>query len=265
MSALPKSPSTDPVHYLRIAQEAVGIATHADLWRWLRHEVQSWVPHEALLIGWGDFQSGDLQHDIVSSLPGLRTRDWSPKAIRPLVSFFRDHWVAGLRRPCAIDLAECGDLLARSPEHRSPGDAILRLRVALVHGVSGHAQGSELMVAALGIPNGRPPGDGHALKLLLPFIEGVIRRLPPPPPLLRVVSSEGARTVPLEAPMLALSGREQQIMGWVAMGKTNPEIGSILQISEFTVKNHLKSIFAKLDATNRAQAVAKLTRIRAHA
>jgi len=264
MSALPKSPSTDPVQFLRIAQEAVGIETHADLWRWLRNAVQPWVPHEALLIGWGDFQSGDLQHDFVSSLPGLRTRDWSPKAIRPLVSFFHDHWVAGQRRPCAIDLAECGDLLARSPD-RSPRDAILRLRIALVHGVSGHAPGGELVVAALGIPDGRPPGDGNALKLLLPFIEAAIRRLPPPPPLLRVVSSEGARAVRPEFPMLALSGREQQIMGWVAMGKTNPEIGSILEISEFTVKNHLKSIFAKLDATNRAQAVAKLTRIRAHA
>ncbi len=54
-------------------------------------------------------------------------------------------------------------------------------------------------------------------------------------------------------------------MAWVAMGKTNPEIGCILSISEFTVKNHLKSIFSKLDVTNRAQAVAKLTRLTSHA
>ncbi len=63
----------------------------------------------------------------------------------------------------------------------------------------------------------------------------------------------------------ALSERERQIMVWVAMGKTNPEIGMILDISEFTVKNHMKSIFGKLDVTNRAQAVAKLTRIDAYA
>ena len=63
----------------------------------------------------------------------------------------------------------------------------------------------------------------------------------------------------------ALSERERQIMVWVAMGKTNPEIGMILDISEFTVKNHMKSIFSKLDVTNRAQAVAKLERMHAHA
>ena len=63
----------------------------------------------------------------------------------------------------------------------------------------------------------------------------------------------------------ALSDRERQIMDWVALGKTNPEIGCILHISEFTVKNHMKSIFTKLDVTNRAQAVAKLTRTAAYA
>ena len=59
-----------------------------------------------------------------------------------------------------------------------------------------------------------------------------------------------------------LSERERQIMVWVAMGKTNPEIGCILHISEFTVKNHMKSIFSKLDVTNRAQAVAYLAQVR---
>jgi DNA-binding CsgD family transcriptional regulator len=63
----------------------------------------------------------------------------------------------------------------------------------------------------------------------------------------------------------ALSERERQIMVWVALGKTNPEIGCILHISEFTVKNHMKSIFSKLDVTNRAQAVSKLTRVTSYA
>ena len=44
-------------------------------------------------------------------------------------------------------------------------------------------------------------------------------------------------------------------MEWVRMGKTNQEIGMILNISAFTVKNHLQRIFKKLDAMNRAQAV----------
>ena len=58
-----------------------------------------------------------------------------------------------------------------------------------------------------------------------------------------------------------LSERETQIMAWVAMGKTNSEIGSILNISGFTVKNHMQRIFQKLNVFNRAQAVSKVTRV----
>jgi DNA-binding CsgD family transcriptional regulator len=47
-------------------------------------------------------------------------------------------------------------------------------------------------------------------------------------------------------------------MEWVGKGKTNPEIGMILNISPFTVKNHLQRIFKKLDVMNRAQAVAQI-------
>jgi LuxR family quorum-sensing system transcriptional regulator SolR len=38
-------------------------------------------------------------------------------------------------------------------------------------------------------------------------------------------------------------------------GKTNEEIGEILGISVFTVKNHIQRILLKLNATNRVQAV----------
>ena len=54
-----------------------------------------------------------------------------------------------------------------------------------------------------------------------------------------------------------LTERELEILRWVTLGKTNPEIGTILNLSEFTVKNHLKRIFKKLDVLNRAQAVGK--------
>ena len=54
-----------------------------------------------------------------------------------------------------------------------------------------------------------------------------------------------------------LSNREHEILHWVTSGKTNLEIGMILEISPNTVKNHLKKIFHKLEVTCRAQAAAK--------
>jgi len=54
-----------------------------------------------------------------------------------------------------------------------------------------------------------------------------------------------------------LTGREQEILKWIHIGKSNIEIGLILGISPFTVKNHVQNILRKLNVQNRTQAVGK--------
>lgn len=54
----------------------------------------------------------------------------------------------------------------------------------------------------------------------------------------------------------SLTPREQEVLEQVAGGKTNREVGSILFISEETVKYHLKNIMQKLHLRNRAEVVA---------
>jgi len=54
-----------------------------------------------------------------------------------------------------------------------------------------------------------------------------------------------------------LSVREIEILKLVATGANNKEISEILVIAEGTVKNHLTSILAKLEARDRLQAVIK--------
>jgi DNA-binding NarL/FixJ family response regulator len=56
----------------------------------------------------------------------------------------------------------------------------------------------------------------------------------------------------LETP---LSTRELEVLRLVATGSSNKEIASTLVIAEGTVKNHLTSILAKLQARDRMQAV----------
>lgn len=53
-----------------------------------------------------------------------------------------------------------------------------------------------------------------------------------------------------------LSGRETEVVRWVACGKTNAEIGRILRISDKTVKTHVQNILCKLGLANRAQIAA---------
>ena len=50
-----------------------------------------------------------------------------------------------------------------------------------------------------------------------------------------------------------LSTREREILTLVANGLTNKEISTRLEISEYTVKNHLKNLFQKLHLNNRVQ------------
>ncbi len=59
----------------------------------------------------------------------------------------------------------------------------------------------------------------------------------------------------------ALSGRELEVMQWLKEGKTAWEIGMILSISERTVKFHIANCYAKLNVTNRSQAIARAMRL----
>jgi len=68
---------------------------------------------------------------------------------------------------------------------------------------------------------------------------------------------------PLEA--LGLSPREAEILFWVAQGKTNAEIGMILQISPATAKKHLENIYSKLGTENRTSATLRALEILATA
>jgi len=66
----------------------------------------------------------------------------------------------------------------------------------------------------------------------------------------------GAEASPAQLESLGLTPREAEILFWVAQGKTNPEIATILGIGLTTVKKHLESTFAKLGVENRTSAAA---------
>jgi DNA-binding NarL/FixJ family response regulator len=54
---------------------------------------------------------------------------------------------------------------------------------------------------------------------------------------------------------VSLSSREVEVLGLVAKGNTNADIGRVLHISEATVKTHLLRAFNKLDVSDRTAAV----------
>ena len=57
---------------------------------------------------------------------------------------------------------------------------------------------------------------------------------------------------------LPVTGREKEVLRWLALGKTNREIGSILGASPRTVQSHLRHIYLKLGVTGRVGALARV-------
>jgi DNA-binding CsgD family transcriptional regulator len=55
---------------------------------------------------------------------------------------------------------------------------------------------------------------------------------------------------------LGLTPREAEVLAWITQGKTNYEIGRILDASTGTVSKHVEHILAKLDVENRTAAAA---------
>jgi DNA-binding NarL/FixJ family response regulator len=52
-----------------------------------------------------------------------------------------------------------------------------------------------------------------------------------------------------------LSSREQEVLKLLVGGKSNKEIGSLLGITEATVKCHVSSVLVRLNVSDRTQAV----------
>lgn len=63
-----------------------------------------------------------------------------------------------------------------------------------------------------------------------------------------------SRTVIPQETFSDLTGREHEVLTFIAQGKSNAEIAEALTISVKTVRNHVSNIFSKLQVADRAQA-----------
>jgi two-component system nitrate/nitrite response regulator NarL len=77
--------------------------------------------------------------------------------------------------------------------------------------------------------------------------------------LFQAIASESCQKAAIEEQRagmrLELTQRQRQLMSLVAMGQSNKEIAANLNLSEFTVKNHIYRVMKQLDAQNRHEAV----------
>jgi NarL family two-component system response regulator YdfI len=118
-----------------------------------------------------------------------------------------------------------------------PKGTIAELLRAGVRGViSNEATATEMVGAIAAVAAGLTVLHPDVMETLLPVLPATTRPLP-------------------ETPIQALTSREVEVLGMLAEGLGNKTIARRLTISEHTVKFHISSIFSKLNASSRTEAV----------
>ncbi len=80
----------------------------------------------------------------------------------------------------------------------------------------------------------------------------------PGPIAVTIEPAKSSQIAPIIVEAYCLTAREQQITQAVARGLSNQEIAAELFLSSFTVRDHLKAVFAKVGVGSRGELVAKL-------
>ncbi|PIY75642.1 MAG: DNA-binding response regulator, partial [Piscirickettsiaceae bacterium CG_4_10_14_0_2_um_filter_44_336] len=64
----------------------------------------------------------------------------------------------------------------------------------------------------------------------------------------------------LSQPSHNLTNREQEVLIFIAKGLTSKEVASLLEISNYTVKEYIKNIYRKLNISSRSEATLEAIR-----
>lgn len=246
---------------VRIVESAPRVMRRSQFFVWTQSQMQALLPHEILACGAYHRQRRELVFEVfhnVVLLPQLLQQLGDGQGA--LLSMLAAAWIAAHGRPLQVDRARLqrSGLEGVETLMREQGIAVL-----LVHGVARPQRIAEiesLFVLAGSAGGASLPKLSH-LDLMLPHLHATWQRVASAE---RKLSAAAAAPAPAASrpgadadPSRSVTARERQILSWVRAGHNNHQIAEELGISPLTVKNHIQKILRKLQANNRAQAVAE--------
>lgn len=198
---------------------------------------------------------------MVSALPGVRTENLlgchTKSLVYRLFARWNDHQRQMLTDEGTLDLFDCNLCNCQTAQ------TLQNMHSVLIHGARDERSGADALYIFLSHEPDTFKQRMEILALLLAPIDFACRRVTSltksKTQLTDAIQNQSLRT---DRNGEMLSAREMEILEWVSQGKTNGEIGTILNISAFTVKNHLQRVFRKINVTNRAQATSALEQIK---
>lgn len=225
------------------------------LFAWTQGLLQGIVSHQVLICRLRRQENGGAP-DLIS----YSTDEAGPDSVEALCRLDRGFsdallqaWQAGHCRALLQDIEALPEMDASPLQQRLLGMGLQRL---VGHGVldaSGQAAGFYVFA---GTRDSLGRAHLHRIELLVPLLHAALLRTR--------ISPEGTGAEPGNGAggREFLTEREQEVLRWMYLGKSNVEIGMILGISPLTVKNHVQAILRRLDVQNRAQAVGKAFKLR---
>lgn len=232
--------------FVSAVETSMLINSRSGFFLWAQGALQGFIPHETLLCVHGDIArmrfkcesfssampdaaSAPRLDDLTSSVLPRMVDDWQSGGGSPRVFCVDDLDLTGRRQLIAdLERRNFGRTLAHGPREIAGEHGSFFVFLRLPRPLSGH--------------------ETHALTLLTPYLHLALHRM---------LSRENTQQIKEEPSKIQLSKREIQVLYWIKNGKTNEEIGQILDITSPTAKNHVQKILRKLNVKNRAEAAGK--------
>ena len=232
-------------YLVRAIESGLNIQRLRQFFVWVRSHVQGLLPHETMVcVQFGE--RDEVQHlECLNGLPldSAEHRHLCDPADGLVVRMARVCRSKG-PMPCLIGPDQRG---ARHPLAALSEELSQRhVDSVLLHG-SERMRGGATFFALFAWTDAPTQRHAYLLSLLMPYLHTAF---------LQVIANGDATEVRGDLPQ-TLTAREIEVLGWVARGKSNAEIGDILDLSSLTVKNHLQRIYKRLNVHNRVQALAR--------
>jgi transcriptional regulator EpsA len=247
MNELNRMTTIERDHFAEIVEASLRVTQRRHFFSWTQGIVQALLPHEILICGADDGGGDSIKLTFMSGSRYFREEHFAKACIRPVgvLSRLVSEWQANAQ-PC---------VLARELEMNGHAPLVeqleaVELRNIVLHGVRGPGR------RTLGIYGfSRVPSDsisrrlGYLLDVLVPHVHATFVRV-------LTYEARGSQAANRVAGR-QITSREAEILLWIKEGKTNADIAGILNLSPWTVKNHVQTILKKLQAQTRSHAVAR--------
>jgi len=218
-----------------LISDSTEIKTYEQFLTWHQEALQKFLPHELMISAWGDFSMDIIFYKIISPTIGNSADIMAEREMTLFLKRLYSHWISNDRKPFQI-VSDQSIIRCREIQNKSLKANLQNLKSAQFHGIRDMRAGSDSFYILLSSSISIEPHSKKLLHQILPYIDATLRQVECFPVTCQEesVSDNGLNLFEgRSGSETELSDREAEIMGLVCAGKTNIEIGLILDISSF--------------------------------